>query len=98
LQQEIKAKTDVVLVLVVNADYVQAIDELRAFAAQETKELKSPVMRFLQIEEWSRKNAAKSSNKPIHPTAFSGRVSPALAATRASIEAPTKWGREVCTS
>ena len=52
---------------VVNADYVHAINELRAFAARETKELKSPVMRFLQIEEWSRKNASKAINQPIHP-------------------------------
>ncbi len=72
LQQEIKAKTDITLVLVINAEFVQAIDELRTFAAQETKELKSPVMRLLQIEEWSRKNAAKTSNKPMCPTAYSG--------------------------
>src|SRR5713226_5499380 len=62
VQQEIKNKTDVALVFIVNAEYVLAIDELRKFAAQETKELKSPVMRFLQIEARCLKNAAKLSN------------------------------------
>src|SRR5712692_141207 len=69
VEEEIKSKTDVAIILVINAAYVQAINKLRAFARQETKELKSPVMRFLQIEEWARKNAAKASNKPMHPTA-----------------------------
>ena len=60
VRQEIKDKTSVELMLIVNAEYARAIDELRTFAAQETKELKSPVMRFLQIEAWCRKNASKS--------------------------------------
>jgi hypothetical protein len=56
---DILAETGVTLQFVINADYAKAIEELREFAAQETKELKSPVMRFLQIEEWCRKNAAR---------------------------------------
>src|SRR3990170_3497603 len=69
VEEEVKAKTDVAIAFVINEDYVAAVDELRAFARQETKELKSPLMRFLQIDEWSRKNAKKVSNKPTHPTA-----------------------------
>ena len=69
VEEEVKAKTDVAIAFVINEDYVAAVDELGAFARQETKELKSPLMRFLQIDEWSRKNAKKVSNKPTHPTA-----------------------------
>lgn len=39
------------LELVINQTYQNAMDELRAVAAKETKELKSPVLRLLQIEE-----------------------------------------------
>ncbi|MGH7323118.1 MAG: hypothetical protein ACREJ9_00540 [Candidatus Rokuibacteriota bacterium] len=69
VEEEVRAKTDITIEFVINEKYVAAIDELRAFARQETKELKSPLMRFLQIDEWSRKNAKKASNKPMHPTA-----------------------------
>jgi len=72
VEKEVKAKTDVTIAFVINEDYVAAVDELRAFARQETKELKSPLMRFLQIDERSRKNAKKASNKPMHPTTDSG--------------------------
>jgi hypothetical protein len=66
---EIKSKTSIEIELVTNETYVEAIDALRAFAGHETKELKSPVMRFLQIEEWSRrncKNIAKKNSKLIN--------------------------------
>lgn len=69
VEEEVKAKTSVTIAFVINEDYVAAVDELRAFAGQETKELKSPLMRFLQIDEWSKKNTKKVSNKPMHPTA-----------------------------
>ncbi len=61
IEEEVKAKTDVAITFVINKDYVAAVDKLRAFARKETKELKSPLMRFLQIDEWSRKNAKKTS-------------------------------------
>ena len=57
--EEILARTGIEITLVINQDYVDAIDALRAFARIETKELKSPVMRFLQIDEWSRKNTKR---------------------------------------
>lgn len=59
--KEIKAMTGVTITLVINQDYVDAIDALREYARRETKEIKSPVLRFMQIEEWARKNAAKLS-------------------------------------
>jgi len=57
VEQQVASKTGVELVLVINREYVRAIKKLRDFARRETKELKSPVMRFLQIEEWAQKNA-----------------------------------------
>lgn len=54
---EILRETGIALELVINEAYVAAIDALRQHAGQETKELKSPIMRFLQIEAWARKNA-----------------------------------------
>jgi hypothetical protein len=59
VQDEVKNATGIALTLVINGDYVSALAALRKFAGMESKELKSPVMRFLQIEEWSRKNAAR---------------------------------------
>jgi hypothetical protein len=56
IEDEVRARTGVSLMLVINEAYARAIDELRTFARKETKELKSPIMRFLQIEEWCRKN------------------------------------------
>jgi Holliday junction resolvase-like predicted endonuclease len=53
---EVKLATGIDLILVINKDFVAAIDELRSYASRETKELKSPVIRLLQIEEWARKN------------------------------------------
>jgi hypothetical protein len=61
VEEEIRSKTGIGMVFVVNKAYVEAIDALRKFARRETKELKSPVMRFLQIDEWSRRNLTRSS-------------------------------------
>ena len=36
---------------VINHEYAKCLSELREYARKETKELKSPVLRFLQIEE-----------------------------------------------
>jgi hypothetical protein len=68
VEEEVKSKTGIEIIFVINKAYVEAIDELRAFARRETKELKSPVMRFLQIEEWARKNAKRESNQRPQPT------------------------------
>lgn len=59
MTDRIREKTQVNVELVINAEYLAALDELRAFARKESKELKSPLMRFLQIEEWTRKNVTK---------------------------------------
>ena len=48
--------------LIINAEYQKCLDELRAFTARETKELKSPVLRFMQIEEKLKKHLDKLIN------------------------------------
>lgn len=63
VEETIKSQTGISLHLVINQDYVEAINSLRKYASEETKELKSPILRFLQIEEWSRKNALKLLSK-----------------------------------
>ncbi len=56
VEDEVFSMTNVKLTLVINRTYINAMEALRAYARSETKELKSPIMRFLQIEEWARKN------------------------------------------
>jgi len=53
---EVKKKTGIEIKTVINQDYVSAIHELRQVAKSETKELKSPIMRFLQIEHYALHN------------------------------------------
>lgn len=56
IANEVKTKKHVEIKFMINEEYFEAVHQLRTFARNETKELKSPVMRFLQIEEWSQKN------------------------------------------
>jgi hypothetical protein len=51
IAKQTKGKTGVDLVLVINNDYQTKLDELRDYAAKQTKELKSPLFRLMQIEE-----------------------------------------------
>jgi hypothetical protein len=74
VKDEVKEKTGIEIEFVINADYAEAIDALRKIATKETKELKSPVMRFLQIEEWCRrncKNIATKQSKNLNPKVHS---------------------------
>lgn len=51
IKDRLKAEFDCDLELVINHEYKRCLDELRAYAKKETKELKSPVLRMMQIEE-----------------------------------------------
>jgi hypothetical protein len=51
------------LELVINHAYKQCLDELRSYANIETKELKSPVLRLMQIEEKLSKHLERLSEK-----------------------------------
>lgn len=56
---------------VINNEYLEAIKELRIYARGETKELKSPLMRFMQIEEYAKKRSARAPSPPsTHRKAF----------------------------
>jgi hypothetical protein len=59
VQEDVESKTGTKIELVINEKYQKALKKLRAFASKESKELKSPIMRFLQIEE-----KAKKLNRP----------------------------------
>lgn len=62
VESVISKKTNITIEFVINDKYVNAINELRIFASNETKELKSPIMRFLQIEHYTSKNADRIKN------------------------------------
>ena len=49
---------------VINEKYLEAIHAIREYAREETKELKSPIMRFLQIEEYSKKRSVRKPQEP----------------------------------
>jgi hypothetical protein len=50
---------------VINQDYADCLTELRIFAAKETKELQSPIMRILQIEEKLNKHLVNLKKRGI---------------------------------
>ncbi|MCX8508879.1 MAG: hypothetical protein ORN49_08395 [Rhodobacteraceae bacterium] len=49
--QKLRETFDITLQLVCNQDFLKCVNELRQYAATETRELKSPVLRLFQIEE-----------------------------------------------
>jgi len=51
IQQQLGQTHDVQLELIVNHRFEECLSELRAYARKETKELKSPVLRLMQIDE-----------------------------------------------
>lgn len=60
--KSLKKQTGVTVKQIINREYVAAIDRLREIASKETKELKSPIMRFLQIEHYAKRNINKLTN------------------------------------
>jgi hypothetical protein len=51
IQSTIKSEFNLLIEPVINEDYWNCLQELRAHARSETKELKSPILRLMQIEE-----------------------------------------------
>lgn len=60
IKKTIKEKFDQDIQIVVNSEYLKCIDELRKVAKARTDEIKSPLMRFMQIEEKLRAYLEKS--------------------------------------
>ena len=64
VQQELRNKRSVELQLIINEQFQTCLDRLRQYAAGTKKELKSPVLRYLQIEECLKKHLKQlSKNK-----------------------------------
>ena len=51
IQDAIKAEFGVSIEAVVNENYLRRLNELRKYAGRESKELRSPILRLMQIEE-----------------------------------------------
>jgi hypothetical protein len=51
IRKVIREKYDVELKIIINEDYMKCIKKLREAAMKRTDEIKTPIMRFLQIEE-----------------------------------------------
>src|ERR1022692_878645 len=49
---------------VINEEFLSCVKKLRSIAREATSELKCPVMRFMQIEEWLNKHVAKMNAVP----------------------------------
>ena len=61
IQQNLFIKYGINIEFIVNETFLDCLNELRAFAGKETKELKSPVLRLMQIEEYLLKHAKKAA-------------------------------------
>jgi len=59
IKKQIKEKYNVELDLIINKQFLLCINELRNYAANETKDNKSPVIRLMQIEEYLKKHVNK---------------------------------------
>jgi len=59
--KNIKQKFDVDIEFIVNDEFMKRLNELREFARSETKELKSPVLRLFQVEEYLKKHIGEIS-------------------------------------
>lgn len=61
MTDEIKQRTKIKVQLMVNDKFHSAFLELKKYAASSSEELKSPVLRLLQIEGWLEKHIKKTS-------------------------------------
>jgi hypothetical protein len=50
VKQDLKARHNIELELIVNKAYLGCLNELRQYVGKQTEELKSPILRFMQIE------------------------------------------------
>lgn len=59
IQETLRREYGVGIKPIINHEYAKCLTELREYAAKETKELKSPVLRLMQIEEKLSKHLSK---------------------------------------
>lgn len=51
IQELFLKEYDVAIEPIINHEYAKCLEQLRVYAAKETKELKSPILRLMQVEE-----------------------------------------------
>ncbi len=59
IKLKLKEKYEIELIDIINEKFLNCLKELREFASQETKDIKSPVIRYLQVEEYTKKHVKK---------------------------------------
>ncbi|HDT0712745.1 TPA: hypothetical protein QIC04_002500 [Morganella morganii subsp. morganii] len=59
IQQNLRTEFGVELEPIINRAYFNCLSQLREYAAKETKELKSPILRLMQIEEKLAKHVSR---------------------------------------
>lgn len=59
IQENLRRKYEVEIDFIINEKFLECLDELREFARDTTKELKSPVLRLMQVEEYLKKHTNK---------------------------------------
>jgi hypothetical protein len=59
IKETLRTKFEIELEPVINQDYAECLEQLRKYAAKETKALKSPILRLMQIEEKLSKHITK---------------------------------------
>lgn len=58
--KNIRATYDIDIEFVINDRFLASVNEMRAFARSATADLKCPVMRLFQVEEWLAKHVTKT--------------------------------------
>ncbi len=61
IKANIKEKYNVEVDCIINEKFLECLKKLRNYASKETKELKSPVLRLMQVEEYLKKHVSKLS-------------------------------------
>ncbi len=59
IKANLKKRYSVTLECIINKRFAQCLSELRDYARSETKELKSPVLRLMQVEEYLERHIAR---------------------------------------
>ncbi len=59
IKRKLREKYKIELQDIINEKFLNCLKELREFAAKETKDIKSPVIRYLQVKEYTKKHLKK---------------------------------------
>lgn len=59
IRARLKEKYGIEIELIINDEFFSCLNELRDYAKKQTKELKSPILRVMQIEEYLKKHVEK---------------------------------------